>query len=155
MGGGPSVCVTQFGAVLIYDGECPYCSVAATALEQVDDIGAISWYDDAAQSFLEAQFGATPFAMVLADATTGTVYAGRAAAEELTQRAGMPKLVGSLVRDNYDTIARVVGLASGRGRDPDDVHEQYALRDEACEAFPSLAADAIDRDIRDGTASAA
>lgn len=147
--------MAQFGAVLIYDGECPYCSVAARALEQVDDIGAISWYDDAAQTFLEAQFGATPFAMVLADETTGTVYAGRAAAEELCRRAGMPDLVGSLVRDNYETIAQVVGLASGRGRDPDDVHEQYELTDDAREAFPSLAGDAVDRDIRDDAASAA
>ena len=145
--------MSQFESVLIYDGECPYCSVAATALERVDDIGAISWYDGAAQTFLEAQFDATPFAMVLADAGAETVYAGRAAAEELARRAGMPELVGSLVRDNYETIARVVGLASGRGRDPDDVHEQYPLTDAGCESFRSLAASAVDRNIRDGSAS--
>lgn len=140
--------MSQFASVLIYDGECPYCSVAARALEAVDDLGAVSWYDDPAQSFLEAQFGETPFAMVLVDSEQRRVYAGKAAAEELTQRAGMPGLAGSLVRDNYETIARVVGLASGRGRDPDDVHEQYDLTDDAATVFDDLAASAVDRDIR-------
>jgi predicted DCC family thiol-disulfide oxidoreductase YuxK len=141
--------VSQFESVLIYDGECPYCSVAARALERVQDVGAISWYDESAQAFLRAQFGATPFAMVLVDASEERVYAGESAAQELTGRAGMPELVGSLVRDNYETIARVVGLASNRGRDPDDVHEQYDLTAEAAEQFGTLAANAVDRDIRE------
>jgi predicted DCC family thiol-disulfide oxidoreductase YuxK len=141
--------VSQFESVLIYDGECPYCSVAARALERVENIGAISWYDDAAQSFLQAQFGATPFAMVLVDTSEQRVYAGQSAAEELTQRAGLPELVGSLVRDNYETIARVVGLASGRGRDPDDVHERSDLTADGADAFGALAANAVDRDIRE------
>lgn len=139
--------MSEYDSVLIYDGECPYCSVAARALEAIDDIGAISWYDDDAQSFLDAQFGETPFAMVLVDNDEKQVYAGKAAAEELTQRAGMPGLAGSLVRDNYETIARVVGLASGRGRDPDDVHEQYDLTDDGAAAFEALAGSAVKRDL--------
>jgi hypothetical protein len=122
--------------------------VAAKALEQVDDIGAISWYDESAQSFLTAQFDEPPFAMVLVDRPAQQVYAGRAAAEELAGRAGLPDLVGSLVRDNYEKIAHVVGLASGRGREPDDVHERYVLADDAQDRFDTLAKDAVDRDIR-------
>ncbi|AFK19496.1 DUF393 domain-containing protein [Haloferax mediterranei ATCC 33500] len=125
-------------AVLIYDGECPYCSVAATALKRLDDVEAISWYDDAAQTFLAAQFEEVPFAMVLADNNEGRVYAGRAAAKELTDRAGMPGLLGSLVRDNYNTIAKVVGVASGRGRDPDDVHSSYQMAPAATDLFDVL-----------------
>ncbi|KTG30735.1 DCC1-like thiol-disulfide oxidoreductase family protein [Haloferax profundi] len=125
-------------AVLIYDGECPYCSVAATALKRLDDVEAISWYDDAAQAFLADQFDEVPFAMVLADRREERVYAGRAAAKELADRAGMPGLVGSLVRDNYETIARVVGVASGRGRDPDDVHSRYPMQREALTRFDAL-----------------
>jgi hypothetical protein len=132
-------------AVLIYDGECPYCSIAATALKQLDDVEAISWYDDAAQEFLAAQFDDVPFAMVLADDREGRVYAGRAAAQELADRAGMPGLVGSLVRDNYETIARVVGVASGRGRDPDDVHSRYRMRPNAADHFDALVANAESR----------
>ncbi|MHC3381419.1 DCC1-like thiol-disulfide oxidoreductase family protein [Haloarcula sp. H-GB5] len=140
--------MVRFSSVLIYDGECPYCSVAAKALEQVDDIGAISWYDESAQSFLTAQFDEPPFAMVLVDRPAQQVFAGRAAAEELAGRAGLPDLVGSLVRENYERIAHVVGLASGRGREPDDVHEQYALTDDAQDRFGTLARNAVGRDIR-------
>jgi predicted DCC family thiol-disulfide oxidoreductase YuxK len=139
--------VTEFESVLIYDGECPYCSVAARALERIEDIGAISWYDEAAQSFLRAQFDATPFAMVLVDASQGQVYAGRSAAEELTGRAGLPDMAGSLVRSNYDTIARVVGLASRRGREPADLHDRYDLTAGGVERYELLAARAVDREI--------
>ncbi|CQR49783.1 MULTISPECIES: thiol-disulfide oxidoreductase DCC family protein [Haloferax] len=125
-------------AVLIYDGECAYCSVAASALKRLDDVAAISWYDDAAQAFLDAQFADVPFAMVFVDRRERRVYAGRAAAKELTDRAGMPGLLGSLVRDNYDRIAKVVGAASGRGRDPDDVHSVYDLDADAAGLFSAL-----------------
>ncbi|WP_396612432.1 DCC1-like thiol-disulfide oxidoreductase family protein [Haloferax sp. S1W] len=129
-------------AVLIYDGECPYCSVAATALKRLDDVTAISWYDDAAQAFLAAQFDEVPFAMVLVDEDEKRVYAGGTAAKELADRAGTPGIVGSLVRDNYDTIAKAVGVASGRGRDPDDFHSVYPLREAAADLFDTLAANA-------------
>jgi predicted DCC family thiol-disulfide oxidoreductase YuxK len=128
----------DYDAVLVYDGECPYCSVAARALGKLDDVGAISWYDEAAQDFLRAQFDETPFAMFLVDRRRNRVYAGRSAAEELADRAGTPGIVGSLVRENYDRIAHVVGLASGRGRDPDDYHEIYPLTEDAAELFDEL-----------------
>ncbi|WP_224449629.1 DCC1-like thiol-disulfide oxidoreductase family protein [Haloprofundus salilacus] len=137
--------MADYDAVLIFDGECPYCSVAARALRTLDDIGAISWYNDAAQEALTAQFGETPFAMVLVDARRNRVYAGRAAAEELADRAGTPGIVGSLVRDNYDRIAAVVGAASGRARDPDDVHDVYPLTDAARERFDALVAASAER----------
>jgi hypothetical protein len=145
--------VTDFTAVLVYDGECPYCSIAASALARIDRMGAISWYDAAAQDALRAQFGATPFAMVLFDREREQVYAGRTAAEELADRAGLPGIVGSLVRDNYETIAAIVGTASGRGRDPADYHERYPLTDAAREAFDSLAAAASRGPLEDASAS--
>lgn len=134
-----------YDTVLVYDGECPYCSIAARALERLDDVGAISWYDDAAQAFLDAQFGEVPFAMFLVDERRRRVYAGRSAAEELAERAGTPGIVGSLVRDNYDRIARAVGVASGRGRDPDDYHESYPLDADAAALFDRLVAAAAAR----------
>ncbi|MFA1611280.1 DCC1-like thiol-disulfide oxidoreductase family protein [Halobellus rubicundus] len=137
--------MADYDAVLIYDGECPYCSIAARALRRLDDVGAISWYDEAAQSFLETQFGETPFAMFLVDRRRGRVYAGRSAAEELADRAGTLGIVGSLVRENYDRIAKAVGLASGRGRDPDDYHEIYRLDAEAEELFDRLVDAAAER----------
>jgi hypothetical protein len=136
--------MSDYDAVLVYDGDCPYCSVAAVALRKLRSIGAVSWYDDEAQEFLQAQFGETPFAMFLVDRRRNRVYAGRSAAEELAERAGTPGIVSSLVRDRYDDIARVVGLASGRGRDPDDYHEIYPLDDDAAALFDALAARAVD-----------
>jgi hypothetical protein len=140
--------MTDYDAVLIYDGECPYCSVAAVALRRLRAIGAVSWYDDAAQSLLERQFGDVPFAMVLVDRRLGRVYAGRSAAEELADRAGTPGIVGSLVRERYDDVARLVGAASGRGRDPDDVHDVYPLGEAAAALFDDLARRAADETAR-------
>ncbi|SDX88458.1 DCC1-like thiol-disulfide oxidoreductase family protein [Halobellus clavatus] len=134
--------MTQYDSILIYDGECPYCSIAARALERLDDVGAISWYDDAAQEFLQAQFDETPFAMFLVDRRRRRVYAGRSAAKELADRAGTPGIVGSLVRDNYETIATVVGVASGRGREAADYHDIYPLGDDAADLFDGLGANA-------------
>ena len=117
--------------VLIFDGDCPYCSVAAVALRRLDGVAAVPWEADPVGPFLDAQFGSRPFAMVLVDPGERLVYAGRSAAEELAERAGTPGIIGGLVRDNYDRIAGVVGALSGRGRDPDDVHETYKLADAA------------------------
>jgi predicted DCC family thiol-disulfide oxidoreductase YuxK len=130
----------EYDAVLIYDGDCPYCSVAATALRRVEAVGAVPWRGEAAQSFLTAQFDRdeAPFAMFLVDERRGRVYAGRAAAEELAERAGTPNVVGSLVRENYDRIAAAVGAASGRDRDPDDYHAIYPLDAAARERFGAL-----------------
>ncbi len=130
--------------VLIFDGDCPYCSVAAVALRRIEGIVAVPWEADPVGPFLDAQFGARPFAMVLVDPRGGRVYAGRAAAEELAGRAGTPGIVGGLVRDNYDRIADVVGTLSGRGRDPDDYHEEYELRDPARELIEELRGAASD-----------
>jgi len=124
--------------VLIFDGDCPYCSIAAVALRRLDDVEAVPWEAEPVGAFLDAQFGVRPFAMVLVDPTEQVVYAGRSAAEELADRAGTPGIVGGLVRDNYDRIAGVVGALSGRGRDPDDFHDTYELTDEAAELVGPL-----------------
>jgi predicted DCC family thiol-disulfide oxidoreductase YuxK len=84
--------MSDYHAVLVYDGECPLCSAAATALRRVGAVGAIEWEDDPAQAFLAAQFGETPFALVFADSREERVYVGREAARELCERAGMPVL---------------------------------------------------------------
>jgi len=124
--------------VLIFDGDCPYCSVAALALRRLDGVVAVPWEADPVGPFLDAQFGSRPFAMVLVDPGERRVYAGRSAAEELAGRAGTPGIVGGLVRDNYDRIADVVGTLSGRDRDPDDVHEEYRLTDAARDLVDDL-----------------
>ena len=129
---------TSDAPVLIFDGDCPYCSMAAVALRRLDGVLAVPWEADPVGPFLEAQFGARPFAMVFVDPSEERVYAGKAAAEELADRAGTPGIVGGLVRDNYDRIASAVGTLSGRGRDPDDFHDTYELTAEAAPLVDSL-----------------
>lgn len=132
----------EYHGVLIYDGECPFCSAAASALRRVDGIGAIAWDEPAAQSFLEAQFGDAPFALVFADAEAERVYVGREAARELCERAGTPVLVQDVVGDNYESIADAVRTVTGVDGDPDPYHGRYPLSAGASEAFAKLADDA-------------
>jgi len=125
-------------SVLIYDGDCIYCSGAAKALRRLGDVGSIPWEHEAAQRFLEDQFGEVPFAMILVDLDAEVVYAGRSAAKELADRAGMPSLASDIVSSEYDTISKVIGVASRREREPDDYHSVYDLRERARDAADEL-----------------
>ncbi len=130
----------EFDAVLVYDGDCPFCSAAATAMRRLPQVGAVAWDDDAAQSFLRAQFGAVPFALVFVDVEAERVYVGREAARELCERAGLPVLVGDLVGDNYESIADAVRTATGLDRDPDPYHDVLPLAEGAHDHADELAA---------------
>lgn len=128
-----------YHGVLIYDGECPFCSAAASALRRIRGVGAIPWYDDPAQKFLDAQFEEIPFALVFVDSEEGRVYAGRTAASELCDRAGLPVLVQDIVGQNYESIADAIGSVAGSDRDPDPYHDTYPLAPQANERFEALA----------------
>lgn len=60
---------TEYHRVLIYDGECPSCSAAATALRRNPDFRAVSHHEEPAQRFLAEQFDDVPFALVFVDST--------------------------------------------------------------------------------------
>jgi hypothetical protein len=132
--------MSDYHAVLVYDGECPFCSAAASALRRLDGVGAIAWDENAAQSFLEAQFGETPFALVFADSQTERVYVGRDAARELCERAGIAVLIQDVVGDNYESIADAIRTVTGVDGEPDPYHGEYPMADGASEEFEKLAA---------------
>ncbi|WP_135826237.1 DCC1-like thiol-disulfide oxidoreductase family protein [Halorussus ruber] len=134
--------MSDYHGVLVYDGECPFCSAAASALRRVDGVGAIEWEEDSAQAFLEAQFGETPFALVFADRREERVYVGREAARELCDRAGMPVLVRDIVGDNYESLADAIRTVSGVDGDPDPYHGEYPMAEDAKEPFEELAGNA-------------
>ena len=129
----------EFRAVLIYDGDCPFCSAASTALRRLRGVGVVPWNAAATQSFLDAQFGGTPFAFFSVDSDEGRVYAGRAAAAELTERAGLPALAADLVGDNYESIADALQNVSGLDREPDPYHDVHTLTERARDRFDALA----------------
>lgn len=132
----------QFGTVLLYDGECPFCSAATRALRHLDETGIISWDHPTAQSFLTTQFGESPFALILVDGEANQIWAGRTAAQELSARAGMPALVEEIVKESYDGVADAVRRVSGVDRDPDPFHGTFEITRSARNEFKALARDA-------------
>lgn len=130
-----------FTGILLYDGDCPFCSAASTAMRQLEDVGVVPWDDPAAQAFLEAQFGETPFALFFVDGDAERIWAGRAAASELCHRAGMPVLVQDVVDENYEKLADAIRFVSGIDREIDPYHDDYPLADEAAALFDDLAAE--------------
>jgi len=132
----------DYRAVLIYDGDCPFCSAASSALRRLEAVGVVPWQDEAAQTFLDAQFGDAPFALVFVDPNEGTVYVGREAARELSDRAGLPALVQDLVGDNYESIADAIRTVTGTDRSVEAYHDTLPLADAARERYPALAANA-------------
>ncbi|AGB31288.1 hypothetical protein C488_01014 [Natrinema pellirubrum DSM 15624] len=132
----------QFTGVLLYDGDCPFCSAASTAVRQLESVGVVAWSEPVAQAFLEAQFGEPPFALFFADCEAETVWAGRAAATELCERAGMPVLVRDIVGDNYERLADAVQVVSGTDREIDPYHDAYPMAGDAAALFDELAASA-------------
>ena len=134
----------DYDAVLLYDGDCPFCSAASSALRHLHDVGVVAWEDEAAQSFLEAQFGEVPFALVLADVRAEKLWIGREAARELCERAGMPTLIQDVVGDNYETLADAIRWVSGLDRNPDPYHDVYPMAEDARDMFSDLSSNATE-----------
>jgi predicted DCC family thiol-disulfide oxidoreductase YuxK len=82
--------MTEYHAVLVFDGDCPFCSAAASALRRLPGVGAIPWGNEAAQSFLEAQFKETPFALAFTDREEERVYVGRGRPGNSASEPGCP-----------------------------------------------------------------
>ena len=132
--------VSEFESVLVYDGDCPFCSAASSALRRTRGVGIVPWEDEAAQRFLAAQFEDAPFALVFVNGSAGQVYVGREAARELCERAGLPVLVSDLVGENYESIADAVRTVSGLDDEPDPYHGSFPLADAAVGRFEGLVA---------------
>lgn len=132
--------VDELTGVLIHDGECPFCSAAATALRRLPGVGVVAWDDEAAQSFLAAQFGDPPFAVVFVDVADERVYVGRDAAVEVCERAGVPALARDLVDASYERVRNAIRTGAGAGghREPDPVDATLALADPAREPLARL-----------------
>ena len=131
-----------YEAVLIFDGECPFCSAAATSLRQLPEVGVVEWNDDAAQQFLAAQFDDSPFALVLVDGRADRLWSGPAAAGELCGRAGIPTLVQDIVADNFERVGDAVRGVAGSKRQPADLDGTRSLNAAAAAEYQTLAANA-------------
>lgn len=130
---------TEYQSVVLYDADCPYCSAATKALKRVDGLGAVSWDEPVAQSFLQAQFGETPYAVVLVDEDAETVYVGSAAARELAGRAGLPDLVNDIIESEFDRLEATIDRLGGYDEPPSELDGQFELSAEASGVYPDLA----------------
>ena len=137
----------RYEGVVIYDGECAFCSAVSSALRRLPDVGTVDWDDPAAQSFLEAQFGDPVFALVFVDREAGDVYVGRETARELCGRAGMPAIVRDVVGDGYESFADAIRSVTGVERVSDPYHGTYPLAPDAAERYPALSAAADSLDV--------
>jgi predicted DCC family thiol-disulfide oxidoreductase YuxK len=133
---------TPYEAVLIFDGECPFCSAAAAALRRLPEVGVIAWNDDAAQRFLATQFNQPPFTLVFVAVTADEMWLGQAAAGELCDRAGLPTLVQDIVEDNFERIGDVVRGVAGAKRESADPDGTHSLNAAAVAEYQTLAANA-------------
>jgi len=130
--------MAAFDAVLLYDGDCPFCTAAARAVATLDRVGIVAWESAAAQAFLDAQCASVPFTLVFIDRAAGTVSFGRDAARAVADRAGLPSLVGAATERRYESIATAVQTVSGTDRPFDAVHGQAPLVSAAEAHLPTV-----------------
>jgi predicted DCC family thiol-disulfide oxidoreductase YuxK len=131
-----------YEAVLIFDGECPCCSAAATALRQLPEIGVVEWNNDAAQQLLAAQFDDPPFALVLVDGRADRLWIASTAVGELCDRAGIPTLVQDIVADNFERVGDAVRGVAGAKWEPADLDGTRSLNAAAAAGYQTLATNA-------------
>lgn len=112
--------------VLIYNEECPYCSVSASVVSNINsDINVIDWNDNIAQEFLERQFNDVPFAMCLVNFDDETIYIGGDAASKIvTEDNG---ILSSVIKDNYDFVADTVNFLNNEEKDVDAYEGVFEL----------------------------
>jgi predicted DCC family thiol-disulfide oxidoreductase YuxK len=124
--------------VLTFDGECHFCSAAATTLRRLPDVGVVEWNNDAAQQLLAAQFDDPPFALVLVDERADRLWIGSAAVGELCDRAGIPTLVQDTVADNFERVGDAVLGVAGAKREPADLDGTGSLNAAAAAEYRTL-----------------
>lgn len=126
--------------ILIFDGECPYCSLASETVQSInDEVMVVDWQNDVVQEFLELQFDTTPFSMVFVDLEKSEVTVGNTAAGKVADNSKVTKPMSSLVSDNYDKISSVVSFLSQRDRSTDEeYYGTYELDEEAEQKLEEL-----------------
>lgn len=104
--------------IVIYDGECTYCTMASLTVEKLDeDIGIKDWNSDFSQSFLEAQFDSFPFSVFFVDREEEKIWVGDSAIDMIAGQSNYTNPTRSIVADNYRCISSTISKLSGRDRE--------------------------------------
>lgn len=98
--------------ILVYDGDCGYCSVVAR-IASLGDIDTTPYQSEQAQELLSV-FEEPGFTLYLFDGRT--VHWGSRAAEEIASRLHVPYPIVRLLGRMYPAIVRVVSVLTRRER---------------------------------------
>jgi hypothetical protein len=116
-------------SLLVYDGSNPLFRAAVeAATRRSEGIVAVRWGAEPVQAFLEAQFGARPFAFILVEGDS--VHVGQETVERLLRRMGLADPVVDALKRGY----AVGGAPFGRllhGRSVADLDGTFPLSEEA------------------------
>lgn len=125
-------------AVLVYDGTCPQCSLAARLLHSTPRVAPLPWEQEAAQVALREQFREAPRATALFDRGAGQVYAGPATLAELGDRDATASLGDRFAGPEHEHVEGGVGDATDH--DVRQVTGIHPLSGDARARMPALIA---------------
>lgn len=101
-------------ALLVYDGDCPYCRMFASFMDALGGVSTVPFSDERAQAVLEVLFSEPGFTMYVV--TTERVSWGGRAAFRAGRRVGLPVVLSGFVADHYRGIASFITWLTGRDR---------------------------------------
>jgi hypothetical protein len=115
-------------SLLVYDDRPAWLRAAVEALTRCsDDLKPAAWHSSEIQAFLDAQFDARPFALVLIE--EDVVHVGSATVERVLRSRGVASSLTRALSRAYPAVAGPFGRVF-HGREPAELHGTFPL-DEA------------------------
>lgn len=102
------------GDIVVYDGNCPFCRLAATSASLLLDLEKLDFDSSDAQRLLENEFEDPGFTLYLFE--EDTVYFGGEASRRVAERVGLPQFLAELVSRHYLQLAGLLSVLTGRRR---------------------------------------
>lgn len=126
----------MYESVVIYNSSSKYQEKVTAGFKKIDDIKAINWNSDEAQSFLEDQFGWTPKTIVVID--EDTVYVGKNATEHLANRQGVPSILSEFTKSRAEPFSTIASKILDFTENNDDIHGKFPIKETAEESFNDI-----------------
>jgi predicted DCC family thiol-disulfide oxidoreductase YuxK len=100
--------------IVVYDGDCPFCRLAATTASLLLGLEKLDFDSSDAQRLLEDEFEDPGFTLYLFE--EDTVYFGGEASRRVAERVGLPQFLAELVSRHYLQLAGLLSVLTGRRR---------------------------------------
>ncbi len=99
---------------VIYDGNCPFCRLAANTASKFLGLERLEFDSGDAQRLLEREFDDPGFTLYLFE--EDTVYFGGEASRRIAERLGLPGFLAEYVSEHYLQLAGLLSVLTGRRR---------------------------------------